>query len=124
MKEALRDPGRLEHILKAIDYALCISEGKDKNTVSELDPIYFALVKNIEIIGEASFMITNEFKEKHPNTPWKSIVGMRHVLVHGYYEITKDDLWNVVRNDLPPLREQVEGYLKEFETTEALPEGS
>lgn len=71
MKEALRDQGRLEHILRAIDYALCISEGKDINTLSELDPIYFALGKNVEIIGEASYMITNDFKEKHLDTPWK-----------------------------------------------------
>lgn len=124
MKEALRDQGRLEHILRAIDYALCISEGKDINTLSELDPVYFALVKNVEIIGEASYMITDDFKEKHLDTPWKKIVGMRHVLVHGYYEITKEDLWNVVQNDLPPLRKQVVEYLKEYEATEGLSEGN
>ena len=49
---------------------------------------------------------------------------MRHVLVHGYYEITKEDLWNVVQNDLQPLRAQVVEYLKEFEATEGRSEGN
>lgn len=79
--------------------------------------LYYALVKNIEIIGEASYMLTIDFKDKHPQTDWRTIISMRHVLVHDYYMISKTRLWNVIQNDLQPLRTQVVEYLKEFETT-------
>jgi len=113
MREELRDPGRLEHILTAIGYCLEFSKGKTLDDLSEHEPLYYALAKNIENIGEASYMLTPEFKAVHPQTEWKHIIAMRHVLVHGYFEISKARLWSVVQNDLPPLKEQVEGYLKE-----------
>lgn len=49
-----------------------------------------------------------------PATPWKIIVGMSHFLVHGYYEVDAEEVWNVVEKDLQPLKEQLESYLKEF----------
>ena len=116
MREELRDPGRLEHILTAIDYCLEFSEGKTEDDLSEHDPLYYALAKNIEIIGEASYMLTPEFKSAHPRTVWKHIIAMSHVLVHGYFEISKGRLWSVIQNDLQPLRAQITEYLKEFNT--------
>ena len=59
-------------------------------------------------------MLTSEFRDSHPATPWKIIVGMRHFLVHGYYEVDSDEVWNVVEKDLQPLKQQLESYLKEF----------
>lgn len=73
------------------------------------------MVKNVEIIGEAAYMLTQEFRDAHPGTPWKIIVGMRHFLVHGYYEVDPDEVWNVIDKDLAPLKEQLESYLKELE---------
>ena len=73
-----------------------------------------AIVKNIEIIGEAAYMLTPIFKDTHPETPWRIIVGMRHFLVHGYYEVDAEEVWNVVDKNLLPLREQLEHYLREF----------
>lgn len=75
--------------------------------------MYYAIVKNIEIVGEASYMLTTEFKDTHPQTPWKLITGMRHYMVHGYYQIDKKVVWDVVTNDLLPLKEQIEAYLTE-----------
>lgn len=76
--------------------------------------VYFAVVKNIEIIGEAAYMLSNEFTEQHPQTPWKLIKGMRHYIVHGYYQIDDKVVWDVIHHDLPILRTQVLAYLKEF----------
>jgi len=75
--------------------------------------MHYAIVKNIEIIGEASYMVTSEFKETHPDTPWKLITCMRHYMVHGYYPIDKDVVWDVATNDLLPLKSQMELYLQE-----------
>lgn len=88
-------------------------DGKTKADFLTNDMMYYAIVKNIEIIGEASYMLTAEFKEAHPQTPWKLITGMRHYMVHGYYQIDKNVVWDVVTGDLLPLKEQIEEYLTE-----------
>ena len=68
-----------------------------------------------EIIGEASYMLSLDFQEAHPDTNWKVIVAMRHFLVHGYYQVDPEEVWNVIEQDLLPLKEQVEKYLAEME---------
>ena len=113
MKEELRDPGRLEHIIEAIDNVLLFSKGLGKADLKANTVEYYAIVKNIEIVGEAAYMLTGDFKAKHPLTEWNSIIGMRHVLVHGYYQISPDEIWKVIQQDLRPLREQILGYQKE-----------
>ena len=77
--------------------------------------MYFAIVKNIEIIGEASYMLSLDFKAAHPDTNWNVIVAMRHFLVHGFYQVDPEVVWNVIEQDLQPLKEQVEKYLDEME---------
>lgn len=72
---------------------------------------YFGVVKNIEIIGEAAYKLTNAFCRQHPETPWKHITRMRHVLVHDYYQINPVEVWKVIGEDLHPLRDQVSSYL-------------
>lgn len=124
MRELPRDPERLKHIILAIDNATSFTEGKSVEDLQKDPLLFFATVKNVEIIGEASYMISLDFKANHPKTPWKKIVGLRHVFVHEYYQILPDELMNVIQKDLPPLRKQVVEYLKEFETTAGLPAGS
>jgi uncharacterized protein with HEPN domain len=114
MREPVKDPARLEHILLAIDRIFSFVDGRDLEDIQKDSMLYYAVVKNIEIIGEAAYMLTPEFKEAHPETPWKIIIGMRHFLVHGYFEVSADEVRNVVEKDLHPLKEQVERYLKEY----------
>lgn len=114
MREPVKDPARLEHMQDAIGRILDFVKGKTKDELQNDSILYYAVVKNIEIIGEAAYMLTPEFKDAHPNTQWKIIVGMRHFLVHGYYEVDAEEVWNVVEKDLQPLKEQIENYLKEF----------
>lgn len=76
------------------------------------DPIiFYGFVKQVEIIGEAVYMLTRDFRDNHPEVAWSSIEGMRHVLVHGYYQIKPRQLWNVVENDIPRLKALIESYL-------------
>lgn len=67
----------------------------------------------IEIIGEASYKLTHEFKESHPQLPWKEMVGMRHIMVHGYYTISPESVWATIVNDIPPMIPILRGYLSE-----------
>ena len=113
MRERIRDKERLEHILTAIDTLI---EGSKRHTVEEAEKdsiIFYGFVKQVEIIGEATYMLTKEFRGSHPDTEWDVIEGMRHVLVHGYYAITPHKVWHVIQNDLPILRPQIERYIKE-----------
>ncbi len=73
------------------------------------DPIiFFGFVKHVEIIGEAVYMLTKEFKEAHPEVEWEVIEGMRHVLVHGYYQIKPEQIWQTIEEDIPELKPQIQ----------------
>ena len=114
MRERVRDKGRLEHILQAIDKVFEFSSGVKREDFQKDSILYFAIVKNIEIIGEASYMLSLEFKDSHPDTDWQVIIAMRHFLVHGYYQVDPEEVWNVMEQDLQPLRDQILEYIKEL----------
>ena len=113
MREYVRDRDRLEHIVEAIDNILNHSSAKTKEELESDKLIYYGVVKNIEIIGEAAYKMTRAFRRQHPDTLWEFITGMRHVLVHDYYQIKPAEVWKVINEDLQPLREQVAHYLNE-----------
>ena len=79
---------------------------------------YYSIVKNVEVVGEAAYMLTKAFKKAHPATPWKVVQGMRHVLVHDYATIDDRELYNTAVNDIPVLQKQVEQYLAETDWDE------
>lgn len=114
MREPLKDKNRLEHIITSINYIKQFMKGLTFEEFKDNKLVYFAVIKNIEIIGEAAYMLSNEFIESHPQTPWKLIKGMRHYIVHGYYQVDDKVVWDVVQNDLATLYSQVKQYIKEY----------
>ncbi len=118
MRERIKDRGRLEDI---IDYSNNVTKMIEGFTLNEFEAdirTYFAVMKNIEIVGEAAYMLTKEFKEAHPETMWSVVQGMRHVLVHGYANVLVEELYNTAVNGIPQLREQVSRYLSETDWSE------
>ena len=114
MREKIKDKGRLEHILNSIDVLLS-NQGKYEYADVEKDSIiFFGFVKHVEIIGEAVYMLTKEFRDTHPEVDWDVIEGMRHVLVHGYYKIRPKQLWNTIENYIPRLKPYIESYIREL----------
>ncbi|MBE6255499.1 MAG: DUF86 domain-containing protein [Prevotella sp.] len=111
MREPLRDRERLEHMKTAIERILRYTSGKSYEDLVSDDMMYYAVVKNIEIIGEAANMLTPSFQQIHPETPWKMVKGMRNYIVHEYFQIDDIVVWDVVKNNIPELREQVIRYL-------------
>jgi len=65
--------------------------------------LVLALVKDIEIVGEAAAKFSENLQRSNPDIPWSDIIGMRHRLIHAYFEINLDILWETVVTDLPPL---------------------
>ncbi len=74
-----------------------------------------AIVRRLEIIGEAAKNIPEEFKVKHPDVPWKKIAGTRDVLIHEYFAVDLELLWNLLEKDLKTFRDQIDLLLKEAE---------
>ena len=102
-------------MVTAIDTIGTFIAGQTYDSFSSNAMMYFAVVKDIEIIGEAAYMLTNEFREEHVEVEWQDIISMRHVLVHGYYQISKAEVWDTATKNLSPLKAQIEQYLSEME---------
>lgn len=113
MREPLKDPARLEHILEAIARVQEYTQDVDRASFERDRMRIHAVAYNIQIIGEATYKLTKEFKESHSATPWRLIEKMRHILVHDYFSVDMDFVWLVITEDLVPLKTQVEEYLKE-----------
>lgn len=118
MRELLRDRERLEHIIAAIDRVNRYTKGKTFDDLLNDDMMYYALVKNIEMMGEAANMLTTEFQNSHPETPWKMVKGMRNYIVHEYFQIDSVVIWDVVTKELSSLRDQIIRYLAETDWEE------
>lgn len=111
MRERERDNGRLHDIIQAADHIISFTEGLAIEDLKNDKLRYFAVVKNVEIIGEAAYMLSPEFKGAHNNIPWKDIIRMRHVLVHGYATILPEMLWRTALEDVPVLKQQIADIL-------------
>lgn len=97
--------------LSAIERVRRYTQGKTYEDLVADDMMYYAVVKNIEIIGEAANMVTSDFQDAHPDTPWKKIKGMRNYIIHEYFQVDDIVVWEVATKDLPALQEQVTDYL-------------
>lgn len=113
MREHARDKGRLQDIIEYSKNVTMLIDGYSFESLVSDKRTYYSVMKNVEIVGEAAYMLTKAFKETHPETPWTVVQGMRHVLVHDYANIVPRILWGTATNDIPILRKQVEKYLAE-----------
>ncbi len=111
MREPERDRGRLLDIIQAAEHIIEFTRGYSQADLAADKLRYFAVVKNVEIIGEAAYMLSLEFKAQHSDIPWKDIIAMRHVLVHGYATILPERLWHTALTDVPILKQQIQDLL-------------
>ncbi|MEA5534283.1 DUF86 domain-containing protein [Crocosphaera sp. XPORK-15E] len=102
------DPTRLQHMKDAALEATKFIQGCDRKSLDNNQMLVFALIKAIEIIGEAAVNVSVDCQQKHPQIPWSDIIGMRNRLVHAYFAVDLDILWNTVTLKLDPLIEELE----------------
>ncbi len=104
---------RLRHILDAIDAIEGYVHEVDEEQFS-LDAMrHDAVIRQIEIIGEATTHLTDELRAENPDIPWKKIVGTRNRLIHGYTAVSLKFIWSIVKTELPKLKSGVERTLKD-----------
>ena len=100
---ANEDIVRIKHMLDAASKASEFVKGKSRDDLDSDEKLALALVRLIEIFGEAANALSEAFREKHPDVPWRSIIGTRNRLIHGYFDVDLDIIWNIVSKDLPTL---------------------
>ena len=98
----------------AIDRAIAYTEpGRDEFFVSSM--VQDAVMRNLEIVGEAAKRVTPDLKERAPGVPWREMAGMRDKLVHDYFGVDLDLVWDVVASELPAARTRILRLLEELE---------
>lgn len=103
-----RDPEALIDILEAIKLILQYAEGQDFDALAANIEKQDAILRRITIIGEATKRLSRDFRDQHPDIPWKEMAGMRDVITHDYDEVDLEEVWIVIRQDLPQLLPKLE----------------
>ena len=115
MRSKLGDGARLNHIFDAINEIESYTLDSSKEDFMKNSMMRFACIKQLEIIGEASNYISSEIKVQFSDIEWKQIVGMRHIFVHEYFGIDTELLWEIIKNDLPDLKQSIKSIIDSFE---------
>jgi uncharacterized protein with HEPN domain len=97
------DNTRLNHILETSQKAIRFIEGKKRAELDTNEMLCLALIRLLEIVGEAAVKTSDETRAKYPGVPWQQITGMRNRLIHGYYEVNPETVWQTVKKELPEL---------------------
>ncbi len=98
----------IKHILDSAKKIIYFTDGKNRNDLDLDEKLSLAIVRLFEIIGEAANSISNDFQEAHMDIPWGKLISMRNRLIHGYFDINYDIVWNTVKQDIPNIIKMIE----------------
>ena len=104
---------RLHHMLDHAREAVEMIRTRSRTDLDTDRMLNLALVRLMEIVGEAAAQTPEEFRSRHPQVPWRDVADLRHRLIHGYDTVNFDILWTIVQHDLPPLIAQLEAIIEQ-----------
>lgn len=97
------DDERLEDIAQAAATAIRFADGRTRSELESDEMLLAALLHQITVIGEAAQSLTAAKRQAMPSVPWRQIIGMRTILVHSYWRVSRDEIWETITKDLPML---------------------
>jgi uncharacterized protein with HEPN domain len=101
----------IEHILSCIDRIRSYTEGLDYDSFLEKQVVQDAIVRQLEIIGEATKRVSTEYRDRYPHIPWKVMAGMRDKLIHDYIDVDFRMVWSTATEDIPELESLIKELL-------------
>jgi uncharacterized protein with HEPN domain len=104
-----------EHILIAIDKILLFTKDMLISDFEKNEMVQDAVIRNFEIIGEATKKVSKDFKRRNPEIPWRAMAGMRDKLIHDYLGVDTAVLWKTIQTDIPTLKNLLENIISELE---------
>ena len=107
------DTPYLQHIAEAIRNIESFSENLTKEKFLKNSLRQSAIVRQLEIIGEAAKNVSENTRKKHPQVVWKDIAGTRDKIIHHYFGVNLNIIWDIIKKDLPDLKKKIEAMLKE-----------
>ncbi|MDX8430303.1 MAG: DUF86 domain-containing protein [Candidatus Algichlamydia australiensis] len=107
-----KDLLRLMHMLDSTNAILDFSKGKRKASLRNNRLYQSAVLRELEIIGEAAGQISDKTKKKFPHIPWKALVGMRNRLIHAYFDVDHEIVWKTIRESLPTFQIDLEEVIE------------
>ena len=110
------DEIRLRHMLEAAQEAVSFARGRTREDLGTDRQLVLSLVKDIEILGEAASRVSEAAREQSPAILWDEIIGMRNRLIHAYFDINLDIVWETVQDDVPRLISLIEPLVPPDET--------
>jgi uncharacterized protein with HEPN domain len=108
------DSLRLRHMLTHAREAVEMSQHRQRADLETDRMLELSLVRLLEIVGEAASRVSRQTQERFASLPWPDIVGLRNRLIHGYDQVDHDILWDIIREDLPPLIAELERVLEQL----------
>ncbi len=105
----------IEDILESITHIESFSRGMTKNKLAKDKLRQSAIIRQIEIIGEAVKNLPIDFISRYPEVLWRYVAGMRDVVIHSYFQLDIDKVWNVIKDDLPILKQQIQKIKRDLE---------
>ena len=103
----------IQHIRDAIDLIEVFTKDWSKEEFLKNTEKQYAVMRALEIVGEATKNVPSSFRNKHPNIPWKKIAGTRDKLIHLYFGVNVDLIWKVVKEEIPLLKKQIQKILRD-----------
>lgn len=113
-KHEISDRDRLYHIKEAIEFIIFHKNGISEGEFYINELLKRAVVRELEVIGEAANNISDELKQRYPEIQWKQIISTRHRIIHDYLHVSYPVVWEIIKNDLLLLQEQVNKILSDI----------